>query len=179
MGFPKPGRQWSKLGRSRQKWRGKPPDQICHRRAGKKIHKSEKSWRGKDGTCMPRRAKMKMKRTRRTSRATMEAMESTRDLTKPPMAFQYLWEDNRGSWRSILSSFHLLRDFEGSQKTDTPHNRETHGWHNLTKFIQGRKAKMWKQTKTVLTPTSNLTSVYSKMELHTTKKSNLLKSETM
>ena len=46
--------------------------------------------RGRDGTCMPRRAKMKMKRTRRTSRATMEAMESTRDLTKPPMAFQYL-----------------------------------------------------------------------------------------
>ena len=39
---------------------------------------------------MPRRAKMKIKRTRRTSRATMEAMESTRDLTKPPMAFQYL-----------------------------------------------------------------------------------------
>ena len=44
--------------------------------------------RVRDGTCMPRRAKMK--RTRRTSRATMEAMESTRDLTKPPMAFQYL-----------------------------------------------------------------------------------------
>ena len=41
-------------------------------------------------SCIPRRAKMKMKRTRRTSRATMEAMESTRDLTKPPMAFQYL-----------------------------------------------------------------------------------------
>ena len=39
---------------------------------------------------MPSRAKMKMKRTRRTSRATMEAIESTRDLTKPPMAFQYL-----------------------------------------------------------------------------------------
>ena len=113
----------------------------------KKNHKHEKSWRGRDGTCMPRRAKMKMKRTRRTSRATMEAMESTRDLTKPPMAFQYLWEDNRGSWRSILSSFHLLRDFEGSQKTDAPHNRETHGWHNLTKFTQRRKAKNVKTNK--------------------------------
>ena len=39
---------------------------------------------------MPRRAKMKMKSTRRTSRATMEEMESTRDLTRFPMAFQYL-----------------------------------------------------------------------------------------
>merc|ERR1719284_11627 len=27
--------------------------------------------------------------------------------------------------------FPVLRDFEGSQKTDAPHNRETHGWHNL------------------------------------------------
>ena len=49
-------------------------------------------------------------------------------------------------------------------------------WQNS---LKGGKQKMWKQTKTVLTPTSNLTSVYSKMELQTTKKSNLLKSETM
>ena len=54
---------------------------------------------------MPRRAKMKMKRTRRTSRATMEAMESTRDLTRLPMAFQYL---EMRSEKEMVMNTHLV-----------------------------------------------------------------------
>jgi hypothetical protein len=38
----------------------------------------------------PKRAKMKMKRQSKTSRATMEEMEFTRDFTRLPMADQYL-----------------------------------------------------------------------------------------
>ena len=52
---------------------------------------------------MPRRAKMKMKRTRRTSRATIEAIESTRDFTKPPMAFQYLKNDAYIFWYLFIN----------------------------------------------------------------------------
>ena len=40
--------------------------------------------------CIPRRAKMKMKRMRSTSRALMEAMELTKLLTRLPMLAQYL-----------------------------------------------------------------------------------------
>ena len=40
--------------------------------------------------CIPSRAKMKMKRTRRTNRATMEEIELTKDFTRLPIADQYL-----------------------------------------------------------------------------------------
>ena len=40
--------------------------------------------------CIPRSAKMKMKRMRRTSSALMEAMELTRLFTKLPILAQYL-----------------------------------------------------------------------------------------
>ena len=71
-----------------------PQDQICHQTTeNENLEMMRKTRREREKTCMPSRAKMKMKRTRRTSRATMEAIESTRDLTKPPMAFQYLGRD--------------------------------------------------------------------------------------
>ena len=41
-------------------------------------------------SCIPNKAKMKMKRTRRTNKATMEEIELTKDLTKLPIADQYL-----------------------------------------------------------------------------------------
>lgn len=41
-------------------------------------------------SCIPSRAKMKMKRQSKTNKATMEAMESTKDFTRLPIADQYL-----------------------------------------------------------------------------------------
>ena len=41
-------------------------------------------------SCIPRRAKMKIKRQSNTNKATMEAIESTSDLTRLPIADQYL-----------------------------------------------------------------------------------------
>jgi hypothetical protein len=48
---------------------------------------------------MPRRANMKMKRMRRTSRALIEAIEFTRDFTRFPIDDQYLKFWNIIAWR--------------------------------------------------------------------------------
>jgi len=89
-------------------------------------------------SCIPRRAKMKMKRTRRTNKATIEEIELTKDLTKLPMADQYFVTLN-----PLKRRIHLITE------------RPTGGTNSF------------------------LTKTYSRMELRTTKKSNLLKSETM
>jgi hypothetical protein len=48
---------------------------------------------------MPRRANMKMKRMRRTSRALIDAIEFTRDFTRFPIDDQYLRFLNIIAWR--------------------------------------------------------------------------------
>ena len=57
--------------------------------------------------CIPRRAKIKMNRTSRTNRATMDEIELTRDLTRLPMADQYL-ENKLGKFILLYTIFGFL-----------------------------------------------------------------------
>ena len=99
----------------------------------------------------------------------MEEMESTRDLTRLPMAFQYLnklYECDQGHMVRSYS----LGNLECPQKTNTPHNREADRRYHLEGSGMGNEGGSL---------TSHLTRVYSRMELQTTKKSKRLKRETM
>ena len=55
-----------------------------------KVDRDSSFWKRPPKICMPSRAKMKMKRTSRTSSALMEAIELTKLLTRLPIDDQYL-----------------------------------------------------------------------------------------
>ena len=108
-------------------------------------------------SCMPSRAKMKIKRQSSTNRATMEAIESTRDFTRAPIAFQYL--ENKIVQTEFVLETVVLYYFV----TLNPLRRRI---HLSTERPTGGMS-------------SFLTRRYSPMELRTTKKSNLLKRDIM
>ena len=72
-----------------------------------------------------------MKRTRRTNRATMDDIELTSDLTKLPIADQYLKKKKNVFLINFLKKISLCH-FKSSQESNTSHDRKTHRWH---KFI--------------------------------------------
>ena len=97
--------------------------------------------------CIPSRAKMNIKRMRRTSRALMDAMELTKLLTRLPMEAQYLesksWESERIGIGGLAEGHGLLiilgwwmkenppSDFESPEKSDTSEHGETDRGHEL------------------------------------------------